>query len=402
MAETLTGAAQPPWDIEAFLGAPEVHPAPGFEGEGVRALFYEGLPWEGKPTRVFAWYGAPEAASRERLPAVVLVHGGGGTAFADWVRPWSSRGYAAIAMDTCGSTAGGEHGRRPRHEHGGPPGWGGFGQVDRPIEDQWMFHAVADVVLANSLLRSFPDVDPGRIGLTGISWGAVVACVVAGLDPRFRFVSPVYGCGSRQMSAGWADRRRELGLPVRAVARTQTGEEGAARWLELWDPSRYLPDARMPMLWVTGTNDFAFALDAFRASYRLPIGRRTLSVRVEMPHGQPEGQAPEEIRAFADSVAKGATPLAEVTGNGVEGGEAWVAFSSGRPVVRAELNFTEDDGPWQDRRWRTAPAGTDAAAGRASAPLPAGTTACFFNLIDDRGLIVSSEHESLAQRPRAT
>ena len=33
---------------------------------------------------------------------MVLVHGGGGTAFAEWVKAWTSRGYAAIAMDTCG------------------------------------------------------------------------------------------------------------------------------------------------------------------------------------------------------------------------------------------------------------------------------------------------------------
>ena len=25
----------------------------------------------------------------------------------------------------------------------------------------------------------------------------------------------------------------------------------------MWDPSKYLPSATMPMLWVTGTNDFA-------------------------------------------------------------------------------------------------------------------------------------------------
>jgi hypothetical protein len=33
---------------------------------------------------------------------MVLIHGGGGTAFADWVRLWTGRGYAAIAMDLCG------------------------------------------------------------------------------------------------------------------------------------------------------------------------------------------------------------------------------------------------------------------------------------------------------------
>lgn len=29
---------------------------------------------------------------------MVLVHGGGGTAFADWVKLWTARGYAAISM----------------------------------------------------------------------------------------------------------------------------------------------------------------------------------------------------------------------------------------------------------------------------------------------------------------
>src|SRR5207244_2738599 len=130
-----------------------------------------GLPWHGEPTRVFALVGMPEHKPGDKVPAIVLVHGGGGTAFAEWVKLWTSRGYAAIAMDTCGCTPGGEHGKRPRHEHSGPPGWGGWDQTDEAVEDQWTYHAVADVVLAHSLLRAQPDVDTDRIGITGISWG---------------------------------------------------------------------------------------------------------------------------------------------------------------------------------------------------------------------------------------
>ena len=70
-----------------------------FSDDGVKAIFYRGAPWQGKETRVFAWYGAPENASPENpVPAVVLIHGGGGTALADWVRLWNKKGYAAIAM----------------------------------------------------------------------------------------------------------------------------------------------------------------------------------------------------------------------------------------------------------------------------------------------------------------
>ena len=48
---------------------------------------------------MFAWCGLPAAAAGTKSPAMVLVHGGGGTAFEHWVRLWNDRGYAAIAMD---------------------------------------------------------------------------------------------------------------------------------------------------------------------------------------------------------------------------------------------------------------------------------------------------------------
>jgi hypothetical protein len=73
---------------------PAMYPAPGLEAPGVRALFYEGPVWRGQPTRLFAWYGAPAVKPGRRVPAMVLVHGGGGTAFARWVRLWVERGYA--------------------------------------------------------------------------------------------------------------------------------------------------------------------------------------------------------------------------------------------------------------------------------------------------------------------
>jgi dipeptidyl aminopeptidase/acylaminoacyl peptidase len=126
-----------PWDLTRLSEPPKTYPAPDFQAQGVKALFYEGLPYKGNPTRVFAWYGAPVVEAGAKCPAMVLVHGGGGTAFDAWVRLWNQRGYAAIAMDTCGCTPGGENAKHPRHECGGPAGWGGFDQLDDLIEDQW-------------------------------------------------------------------------------------------------------------------------------------------------------------------------------------------------------------------------------------------------------------------------
>ena len=182
-----------PWDIKALSAAPRMFDAPEHSEHDVKAVFYEGLPWKGKPTRVFAYYGIPKTDGKTKVPAMVLVHGGGGSAYISWVRLWVSRGYAAIAMDTCGSISGRGNNNHQRHEDGGPGGWGGFNQLDLPTEDQWTYHAVADVILAHSLIRSFPEVDADRIGLTGISWGGYLTCIVAGIDPRFAFAAPVYG-----------------------------------------------------------------------------------------------------------------------------------------------------------------------------------------------------------------
>ena len=382
--------AKGPWVLKNLSQAPKIYPAPVPADPSMRAIFYDGLPWKGKPTRVFAWYGAPARKGAERLPAMLLVHGGGGTAFANWVKLWNDRGYAVIAMDTCGSLPSRGYGEpegadhRPRHEFSGPPGWDdSFGQVDQPVHDQWPYHAVADILLANSLLRSFPEIDPNRIGITGISWGGYLVSMAASVDPRFRLAVPVYGCGFLGEDSFWVPAFEKM------------DHVKATRWLELWDPSVYLRQAAMPFLWVAGTNDFAYPMDSFQKSYRLPRGPRTLAIRVRMPHGHEPGENVPEIYAFADQYLKAALPLASIREQQRTGRLVVLEYRSTTPVMRAELNFTQDSGDWEHRKWQTVPADLDQGKNKVTVTLPEGVTVYYLNLIDDRGLIVSSQHEVL-------
>jgi len=373
-----------PWQDESLWNTPKYYDAPG-QGEGdIKAIFYEGKPWKGNPTRVFAYYGIPPNARKGQTPAMVLVHGGGGSAFIPWVRLWMNRGYATIAMDTCGCINTGGYVNHIRHEWGGPPGWGGFDQIDQPPTDQWTYHAVSDVLLAHSLIRSFPEVDPHKIGVTGISWGGYLTCIVAGVDPRFRFAAPVYGCGYLGDNSVWLDQFKTM------------GSEPAARWLSKWDPSVYLPQARMPFLWVTGTNDFAYPMDSLQKSYRVTKGPRTFCVRVRMPHGHGgAGENPDEIRVFADAMMAGGKPLTRITGIRRLGRRVEAFYEGPVAIVRAELNYTRDRGKWMDRPWETVPAVVDRAGGGVWADLPDAVSLYYFNLIDDRDCVVSSEHETL-------
>jgi len=377
--------AGPMWNLAALALAPKTYPAEPIRAEGMKAIFFDGLPYQGKPTRVFAWLGLPKLEPGKKAPGIVLVHGGGGTAFEPWVRLWTERGYAAIAIDTCGAiplhTADAK--RWQHHDAGGPLGWGGWDQIDAPREDQWTFHAVADAILANSLLRAQPGVDADRIGITGISWGGYLTCIIAGVDERFKFAAPVYGCGFTN-EHGFAERVNGL------------GPERAARWMRWWDPSTYLKGAKMPILWVDGTNDFAYTMNALQKSYRLPPGPRTVCLRPRMPHGHGgPGENPKEIHVFADAIVGGGTPLARVTGQGREGREAWAAFESKEPIAKAELHFTKDTGPWQKRLWEALPVEITP-EGKAHATLPEGTKVYYFNVTDDRECVVSTEHEEVA------
>lgn len=370
------------WDLQAFSEAPETCPAPGFETEGVEALFYDGAPLKGEPTRVFAYIGVPEVAEGETVPGMVLIHGGGGTAFDEWVRIWNERGYAAISMDTCGCVPGGEAGKRPRHEMGGPPGSGGWDQLDEEMRDQWTYHAVAAVLLAHSLLAARPGVDAERVGVTGISWGGYLTSIVAGVDPRLKLAIPVYGCGFYE----------QCHYGPKVLSR-MSGEH-RARWLQWWDPKNYLPGAHMPMLWVSGTNDFAFWLPGLQLSYRATPGPDTLAIRLRMPHGHHAGWAPEEIYAFADSILRDGTALPRVVEQGREGDVAWMTVESETAPVEAELLFTRDRSEsWPDRPWESAPARIE--GGRVSTQVPDGVTVYFLNVIDERGLLVSGEHQNL-------
>ncbi len=371
---------KPIWDLTVLTNAPKWITLDRPVASNVKAIFYTGVSFQGKPTRVFAWLGIPKLAPGEKAPAMVLVHGGHGTAMDEWVRLWVGRGYVAIAMDTDGCIPVGKDPDWVHDEKGGPPGWGGWNQIDWPQEDQWTYQAVADVILANSLLRSLPEVDPDRIGLTGISYGGYLACIVAGVDNRFKLVVPVYGCGFTDLQLFDSNL-------------VKMGPERAARWMAWWDPSVYLGNAEMPILWVDGSNDFAYTFNALQLSYRLPKGPRTLCVRLRMPHGHGPGEVPAEIHVFADSILKQGVPLPHITGQGRDGTNVWATYESTVQVAKAGLNYTKDAGRWQDRTWETISA--DITGSRVAAALPSGTRVYYMNLTDERGCIVSTEHEEL-------
>jgi cephalosporin-C deacetylase-like acetyl esterase len=364
--------------------APKVDPEPSKDKGTIKAIFYEALPYKGNPTRVFAYLGVPKSADGKKLPGMVLVHGGGGTAFDEWVRIWNARGYAAIAMDLEGHVPSADPRKHDSHDHAGPSRVGLFGDAELPVRDQWMYHALSDVMLAESLLATTEGVDPDRIGVTGISWGGILSSAISGIDRRFKCAAPVYGCGFLYDSKG---NFREINS-----SNTQLFEKR-----KFWDPAKYFRDATIPMLWMNGDRDAHFSLDVFSRSSQSTKGPSTLCIHPAMPHGHPPGYNPTavpEIYVFVDSVLKGTPPLPRIVQQPA-GATPVMTYESPSAIRRGDIYFLSEPLAYKPNNelasvWKHADAKVDAEKHTLSATLPADAKAFYMNLTDDRGCVVSS------------
>lgn len=399
----LRGASSPLSEIVGAWNLTELKKAPGHRWEtrtgAVHALLYTGEPYRERPTEVFAFYASPatlgEAAPGTRFPGVVLIHGGGGTAFAEWVYLWAKRGYAAIAMDLAGSrplapiydpatgvpvpnqTAKKE--TRERLPNGGPDQGGPekFDSIGGDVSDDWPYHAAASVIRAHSLLRSFPEVDPERTAVTGISWGGYTTCLVASLDDRFKAAVPVYGCGFLFE-----------GESVQKPSIDRLGDRREA-WIKAYDPSSALTRCRVPILFVNGTNDIHYPLDSYQKSFATVPGRKQLRIEVNMKHSHPAGWAPAEIGRFIDTFCRGGTPLPEAGALAIKDEAVELVLASGSSVVSATLHYTTDTGLRSKRVWQSIPATIRAGRVTASRP-PADANTWFIALTDVQGSMTTT------------
>ncbi len=255
----------------------------------IKAVYFDGENYNGKAAEIFAYIGFPEGASTENpVPAMVLVHGGAGHAYAEWVKYWVDNGYAAISVDGFGQQP--EPGAYPGDGHNenwsvnpnSHPTIDELRSSDKPLEEQWFYFYVTDVILGNNILRADKCVITDKIGVTGISWGSVAVSAAICYDERFAFAVPVYGSGFLNESTGMIGE--------------YCNEPG---YVEAWEPSHLLDKVKMPVLYVNGDSDPFFSPNCTTASLSI-TENAALSFIPEYPHGQNEGSHAPEILRFAE------------------------------------------------------------------------------------------------------
>lgn len=146
--------------------------------------------YAGQPIK--GWFVLPRARAGN-LPCVVeyIGYGGGRSLPLDWLL-WANAGYAHFIMDTRGQGSEWSTGDTPDPEpDGGNPQVPGF--MTRGILDPRSYYyrrVFTDAVRAVEAARSHPDVDAGRLAVTGGSQGGGITLAAAGLLPDVAVAMP--------------------------------------------------------------------------------------------------------------------------------------------------------------------------------------------------------------------
>lgn len=357
------------WQTPAFERYEELD----YEERNIRAYFLDSV----QDTKVFAFVGIPKGASAEnKVPGIVLVHGGDGTAYYEWVDFWVKRGYAAIAMDTEGrmpeitSLMTNNNRKESIKEHG--PSNSALTDMNYPVEQQWAYHAIASVIVSNSFLRSFDCVDGSRIGITGISYGAFLTCQTVAYDDRFVCAAPVYG--SLEQKIGHC-----------TFSTLVTGRAG-----EIWDDVGILKENTTPFLFLNGNKDYWFSVES-TSKCRNSVLYSAMSLKYAFVHGQPQGalEVPE-VYAFADYFCKGGDSLILIEEQPTsENQSARIKIPKNISVGEVIGYYTENDILDMNTEWKSVDGSQD--GGRCSVQIPAGAKYYYINIQDSRGLEVSTD-----------
>lgn len=352
---------------------------PTGENDGILALTYDSIDRNGKKTKVFGYLGVPKNITPgTKVPAVVLIHGGCGYAFPQWVNEWNKRGYAAISICTVGLfpkvlNAG-------LHEGCENTEWtreleGVFAQEgyvsapynddmqlheSQPLEDMWMHHAIIQTLRAYDVIASLDCVDSRKVGAVGISWGAIILSLALGYENRFAFAIPVYGSG--YLNEAHSFMKYKFTNPVVS---------------KLWLAQDRFDRITLPVLWLCMNDDTCFSANSNTLSYEhtSAANKHTqLSIKSNWVHGHSccwdENNYPcHEIYRYADAMIKDEGLFSYITGE-TSGHDLTVYFIPEKnPEATYEATlYYQTDYPYEyvipeeitkshlAHKWKTAPA----------------------------------------------
>ena len=326
-----------------------------------------------KSVDIFAIFSYPKGA--KNLPAFIWNQTGLAQASSYLTVLGARRGYAALCIDFPNT------GYRSTGNYAINSGL----EVSENPRDSPIYHGAVALLKAVSYLQSRPEVNGDRIGMVGSSWGGFFTTVMAGIDPRLKAASAMFGTGNLQLGNAWWDGNRKT---------RERPEAERERWRTTLDPALRLPTSKVPIAWFSGTNDSYYWMPALMKSYAMANENKSLTLMPNWDHGLPP-QLDEQVFVWLDSHLKAAPQFLKVAPIQLKKqGKAVLAqwqYSGPREVTSAELILSYGgDENWVRRVWSTLPVTWK--DGAATVALPSSTIPFYISgtMIDKDGFRYST------------
>ena len=274
----------------------------------------------------FAYIGFPDSpAPKGGFPGIVLIHGGGGTAFARYTRRWIRKGYAVIALDWYNSRPTYKDAAQSKIKENVPlPG----GKIQDHVAN------VANMILCHSLLRSLPNVNPDKTAFVGLSWGSWYGAMVASIDNRFQGGVEIY-CG---------DVKRDKDAFKNETLRFTNG--------------RFHHAIKIPLYWIVSTIDQNMTLSTINEAFKECPTLYNKTIVNDLPHSHIGFDFDACFRMASHFTRK--QPSLPKLGKITQKGNVVSAkiLDPGKGITYAVLNYTDTDKEvrYHERKWKSVPA----------------------------------------------
>ena len=247
----------PLFDFEAILGdslhAKAVRQPDEGNGVIVERIEFTSQMFEGKPIRVTGYLAYPKGAKAR--PAVFFSMPGMAPANVYWPSVFAKKGYVGLAITLPTGKL--------------PPVPAVDGQV---LSDGNLTNFAIAQMRAITYLTQRPEVDRGRIGIGGSSYGGFFATLIAGADPRVKAGMSFFAGG-----------RHDLGTNLPQFAALGS-LKNAQLWMKTVDPAWRLSKRKVPFLWGVAANDHWFHFPALVKTYEESIGNKRMGILVHWAH----------------------------------------------------------------------------------------------------------------------
>ena len=332
-------------------------------GVVTRKVVFRSLQVGEEVNQVYAIITSPEAGGR--FPGLLRLHGGMGYADEQGGAGWSKAGYVTLALDEPGIA---DPKRCPQSSGAwkAMPYEAGQFHANPDGRNSLIFDAVVAELQAFALLRSLPQVDAEKCGVTGGSWGGYSTLMLCGLlGDKVKAAYSIFGSGFFDKGSFFLSKLNQMPADERE------------NWLRDLDAGRRLNGVTCPIFLAAAVKDNYFyppAVMATMNSLKADKGLLFAPIKSHSLEGVPEAKWQMQKIHF-DYYLKGQgspLPTATILSTFVRpDGSVTVIFhlSSAFPAIRGKLYYSPSGPAWPDRVWIEVNAQPEA-DGNFSASLP--------------------------------